>query len=255
MNKHIIVGANYRCLCGIFEGKPLGCADIIKAVEVCKTHGQSWDGGLLARLFETLIVDVDITTPTNQLSESPELNECLKALHCLYIAVDESVAKSVNDKVRAYIDQLQSQLAKLKQEKDELKKQIPCPVRAHFCACPNCEPVMCCNSQECGCQGLPVDFKITDKCDNYCLNKVHQEWNTTKRQLTATRQGIADLIAVFQKRAEGWAKQGTEKGNLVSNEYLGIISDIQHSFDLSGTSDVRQELATALNKPSPSATR
>ena len=43
----------------MFEGKPLGCGDIIKSIETIKRHGQSWDGGLLARLMETLIVDVD----------------------------------------------------------------------------------------------------------------------------------------------------------------------------------------------------
>ena len=59
MNNHIIIGTGRRCLCGMFEGKPLGCSDIIKSIETIKRHGQSWDGGLLARLMETLIVDVD----------------------------------------------------------------------------------------------------------------------------------------------------------------------------------------------------
>ncbi len=69
MNKHIVVGENNRCLCGMFEGKALGCTDIIKSIEICKWHGQSWDGGLLARLFETLIKDVDvkITASNNEI--------------------------------------------------------------------------------------------------------------------------------------------------------------------------------------------
>ena len=58
MNKHIIIGDGRKCLCGIFEGKPLHCSDIIKSIETIKRHGQSWDGGLLARLLESYIVDL-----------------------------------------------------------------------------------------------------------------------------------------------------------------------------------------------------
>lgn len=37
--------------------------------------------------------------------------DCKRALQCLYIAVDESVAKDVNEKVRAYIGLLESRKA------------------------------------------------------------------------------------------------------------------------------------------------
>ena len=37
--------------------------------------------------------------------------ECSKALNCLYIAVDESVAADVNSKVKAYIEVLEAAIA------------------------------------------------------------------------------------------------------------------------------------------------
>lgn len=79
MNNHIIVGENNRCLCGIFEGKTLSCAEIIKAIEVCKKHGQSWDGGLLARIMETLIKDVEAetTNPPNTMNDDIALQKWL----------------------------------------------------------------------------------------------------------------------------------------------------------------------------------
>jgi hypothetical protein len=64
MNKHIIVGPNNQCLCGIVDAeyqRPIFCADIIKSIEEVKRHGQSWDGGLLVRVLEPLIVDVEQT--------------------------------------------------------------------------------------------------------------------------------------------------------------------------------------------------
>lgn len=36
--------------------------------------------------------------------------DCFKALACLYIAVDKTVADDVNAKVRAYISELETQL-------------------------------------------------------------------------------------------------------------------------------------------------
>lgn len=58
-NPHIIIGRFNKCLCGVFEGKSLTCSDIIQSINEIKTYGQSWDGGLLARLFESLIVDMN----------------------------------------------------------------------------------------------------------------------------------------------------------------------------------------------------
>ena len=37
--------------------------------------------------------------------------EAFKALHCLYVAVDENIARNVNDKVKDYISALEEQLA------------------------------------------------------------------------------------------------------------------------------------------------
>jgi hypothetical protein len=70
-----------------------------------------------------------------------------------------------------------------KREANELRKQIPCATRGYFRACPNCEPVMCCSGQECGCQGMPVDFKPTEKCENDCVLKLHQLLKDIHEQL------------------------------------------------------------------------
>ena len=35
-------------------------------------------------------------------------NDCYKALQCLFLVVDEKVAQDVNDKVRAYINELET---------------------------------------------------------------------------------------------------------------------------------------------------
>ena len=37
-------------------------------------------------------------------------DECYKALRCLYITVDEVVAKDANEKIRAYIEELEKQV-------------------------------------------------------------------------------------------------------------------------------------------------
>lgn len=52
-------------------------------------------------------------------------------------------------------------------------------------------------------------------------------------QLESNKNAIKLLLVQFQSRADGLAKLNTEQGNTISNEYLGIISDIQHSVDLS----------------------
>ena len=66
-NRHIIVGENNKCLCGMFEGKALFCADIIASIDTIKKHGQSWDGGFLARLLGSMVKDMDKEpAPTHQ---------------------------------------------------------------------------------------------------------------------------------------------------------------------------------------------
>lgn len=34
--------------------------------------------------------------------------------------------------------------------------------------CENCEPVYCCGGRSCGCYGMPVEYKATDKCPPSC---------------------------------------------------------------------------------------
>lgn len=89
-----------------------------------------------------------------------------------------------------------------KKLKEELEKLKPDPVRSYFCACPDCEPVMCCNGQECGCQGLPIDFKPTDKCGNYCLNRVYQENHQLKSQLAELQADKESLITTLKPFAD-----------------------------------------------------
>ena len=55
---------------------------------------------------------------------------------------------------------------------------------------------------------------------------------TTQQKLEALQSAIRRLLVKFQARAAGFAKQGTEKGNALSNEYLVVISDIGHSIAL-----------------------
>lgn len=42
-------------------------------------------------------------------------------------------------------------------------------VEEFFGNCPTCEPIMCCWGRDCGCKGLPVDFKATKNCGKECL--------------------------------------------------------------------------------------
>ena len=50
------------------------------------------------------------------LNKTPEETNCYKALHCLNIAVESSVADDVSEKVKAYINQLQAERDALKVE-------------------------------------------------------------------------------------------------------------------------------------------
>ena len=55
-------------------------------------------------------------------AETQELErECMKALQCLYIAVEADVAADVNTKVRAYIDTLAAEHARVCGERDEYR--------------------------------------------------------------------------------------------------------------------------------------
>jgi hypothetical protein len=51
--------------------------------------------------------------------------------------------------------------------------------------------------------------------------------------IDATNVAIHELLKAFQGRADGWAKKGTDLGNIVSNEYLSVVSAIQHSTGVS----------------------
>lgn len=57
--------------------------------------------------------------------------------------------------------------------------------------------------------------------------------NNAAIKLIANQNAIKLLLVQYQGRCDGFAKQNTDVGNRLSNEYLGIISDIQHSVDLS----------------------
>jgi hypothetical protein len=98
--------------------------------------------------------------------------------------------------VRLHIDHLKS-LITAARELERVKRD---PVREHFCACPNCEPVMCCNGSECGCMGLPIDFKPTDKCDGYCLNKTHHDLHAAQQELMSIRaENTIDKATINQQ--------------------------------------------------------
>jgi hypothetical protein len=57
-------------------------------------------------------------------TETTERAECLKALHCLYIAVPEDVARDINNKVGNYIFQLEAKLAQAHSEQQAEVNQI-----------------------------------------------------------------------------------------------------------------------------------
>jgi hypothetical protein len=54
-----------------------------------------------------------------------------------------------------------------------MMSELPKTPEEFFGCCPNCEAIMCCSGlrEECGCMGLPVDFKATDKCGDDCAIK------------------------------------------------------------------------------------
>ena len=56
----------------------------------------------------------------------------------------------------------------------------------------------------------------------------------------ALEQAMASLLATFQRRVAGFAKLGTRGGDALSNEYLTVISDINHGTGLSAVSDHEQ---------------
>jgi hypothetical protein len=94
--------------------------------------------------------------------------------------------------------QCSSEIQKESRGMKSAEEWVPDPVRSHFCACPNCEPVMCCNGMECNCMGLPVDFKPTDKCDGYCLNKTHRELQTARSTIDQQTNKIQELEKAYE---------------------------------------------------------
>jgi hypothetical protein len=55
--------------------------------------------------------------------------------------------------------------------------------------------------------------------------------------ISTLKNVISLLLRDFQGRATGFAKQNTQTGNAISNEYLGIISDIEHATGLAPAID------------------
>jgi Myotubularin-like phosphatase domain len=85
-------------------------------------------------------------------------------------------------------DEILTELTAIIKERDELKREahlFATDPRNHFRACNNCKPVMCCNGQECGCQGMPTDFEVSEKCDDDCYAKVRAERDSLREKAAA----------------------------------------------------------------------
>jgi chromosome segregation ATPase len=65
-------------------------------------------------------------TTTPQDSETPESvkSNALKSLHCLYIDVEEVVARDVNEKVGAYLNQLERRAIAAEKEVEQAHKEL-----------------------------------------------------------------------------------------------------------------------------------
>jgi hypothetical protein len=62
-----------------------------------------------------------MTTPTpTELEKCVERIACDKALHCLYLAAEQSIVLDVQNKVYAYINKLESKIQQLVKDKERL---------------------------------------------------------------------------------------------------------------------------------------
>jgi hypothetical protein len=58
-NPHIIVGEPNRCVCGVYDGRPVSCSDVIAAhdriIAFCEGDGSAWRDGDL-KLVRSVIM-------------------------------------------------------------------------------------------------------------------------------------------------------------------------------------------------------
>lgn len=71
---------------------------------------------------------------------------------------------------------------------------------------------------------------LVDERKNF--DSLMAKYVTVLNDFNAEQNAIKLLLQSFQGRADGFAKQNTSEDNRISNEYLTIISDIQHSIEL-----------------------
>jgi hypothetical protein len=75
-NIHLIVGPNNQCLCGSYEGSPIGCASIIADIDWLKEFCKSEKAVHLAKIVETLKKDVNKDIPPKPVVTLPPEIRC-----------------------------------------------------------------------------------------------------------------------------------------------------------------------------------
>lgn len=163
-------------------GKPSGnwnhCPECLNAIELSNTSPHPRYDALVASVQGGKTLDgADGVT-----CEEDYQDKCVKLI--------KELEKELSQAITSLVEMAIAGNAEMMRQNDvieSLSKQVELAdgllnsrdlVREHFRACPNCEPVGCCNGQECGCQGQPVDFRVTDKCGDDCFGKI---WLDKKR--------------------------------------------------------------------------
>lgn len=133
------------------------------------------------------------------MSETQELKaESEKAIGCLYVAVDESVANEIQDKVFACIDALERDLAAAQKECEELREVNLKLLRSEF-------PQMCSSCGWIAPQGnrawseLQAHVRV---CPKHVMREVEQERDQLRAEVAELKAERDELRAEIERTHE-----------------------------------------------------
>jgi len=125
-------------------------------------------------------------------------------------AFAEEVARPLEERLKVYEDSLLNfseghrvrveQREKIKAVEAEIKNLR---IKSFFGNCDNCEPVYCCGGIECGCYGMPIDFKHTEKCENDCYIKRIVEGDEKIKALVVEIAALKGDIEFLKEQVHG----------------------------------------------------